>query len=244
MSRFFDRTNSEGLMYSGTPVSSFPFTVYLRYRATGLTTPHYLFQLFAGSTARMTIYCDHLNFSGSILTFISNGGTASAITTNTISDSEWHSVIGVFASTTDRRSYLDGDTANKGSSTANRNWPSPTQAEVGYGTISVPVAYAEGDIAELTIWDVAFTDAEAATLGGGDMSPLFMRPGDIVSYLPLVEGDNEWDWIGGVNWDDFSGNAPSDAEHCPVAKPSGRPRKAYYTAPSGLCLPLLYSSMH
>lgn len=98
----------------------------------------------------------------------------------------WQHACGVFASTSSRSGYLNG--ANKGTDTnANTATATPDELNIGYGPFSGGTGDKwNGYLAEIAVWDVALTDVEVAMLGTDAVSPLFVRPANLVLYVPGI----------------------------------------------------------
>lgn len=143
-----------------------------------------------------------------------DGGTSPASTTaGGATNGVWHHYAGVFASNASRTAYLDGVAATTNTDTLN-------VGTLGRTTIGIvwAIQYAEGDIAEAAFWNVALSAAEILALSRG-YSPLFIRPANIIAYLPMFGNDSpELDrW---KNRHDFSlVNAPTKADHPPIIYP-------------------------
>jgi hypothetical protein len=105
----------------------------------------------------------------------------------------WGHLAGVFASNADRRPYVNGtryadDTTTVGGLSA----PSV------YVGVVTGVAFWDGLIAELAVYNIVLSDAEIAQLAGG-ASPLGVHPAALAAYWPL-KGDvsPEPDSMGGA----------------------------------------------
>ena len=109
-------------------------------------------------------------------------------TTNLAADT-WYHGLAVFASTTSRIVYLDGEAAVE--SIDSINLDSHDETTIGVSADSTPVGYWSGHIAEVAIWDTtALTAADALILAKG-YSPLFVKPQNLKAYWPLVRGLND-----------------------------------------------------
>ncbi len=96
----------------------------------------------------------------------------------------WQFGAGVFTSATNRDCYYNGAAA------VNRTLNVPIS---GLDRLSIgglnwntgPLSYFSGSIAEVGIWNTTLTSAEISILALG-MSPRFVRPGNLVFYVPLI----------------------------------------------------------
>lgn len=125
--------------------------------------------------------------SSAVLNFFSAAGGVGvdAITSNTYSLNTWQHVCGVAASATDRKSYLNGDTANKGTSTTSSIPSSLNRVSIGLWFGSGAFDMVKGGIAECAIWDVALTEPEVVSLSKG-MSASRVRPQNLKFYFPGI----------------------------------------------------------
>ena len=154
------------------------------------------------------------------------GGTSSyARTTTGYSINTWHHSCAVVASATDRRVFIDG--GSKDTETVTRN-PTITTTAIGVN-LHGGTAYngMVGAMAEAAIWDVALTDAEVAIVASG-ISPLLMRPNDLVAYWPIIGRTSpEIDIFGGYDMS-ITGGSMAAAPHPRIAYPS---HKTYQIPP-------------
>mgnify|MGYP001607049776 CR=1 FL=1 len=122
------------------------------------------------------------------------GAQNDAITTTGYTAGTWHHACGVGASATDRRVFIDG--GSKGTNTTS-NTPAPTNiTRIGLLARSSGGGRFDGPIAEVAVWNVALTDDEVLMLAKG-LSPFAMRPGSLISYIPLFGIQSpEPDWSG------------------------------------------------
>lgn len=106
-----------------------------------------------------------------------SGGTVrDATTANTITAGGWHHFCGVCASATDRRAYLDGDTANKGSNTTSDTISStPNRLKIGKRPNSASNDWTDGAVAVAAYWKTALSESDIALLASG-VHPLLVRP--------------------------------------------------------------------
>lgn len=140
----------------------------------------------------------------------SGGTTTEAETTTGIArDGSWEHACGVFASTTDRRAFLNG--GSKGTNTDSVSDVAPTSFTAGDAP---PFAGLAGRIAEIGIWDIALSDAEVALLAAG-ISPTRIQAANLVGYWPLWGADSpEPDLSGdGAN---LTVTGATQADHAPV----------------------------
>ena len=225
MARLFDDASSEYLYDSDTAlVTAPPFSVSLWMYSDDAAKDQALFftkanaqsryfGLFAvGSAAGDPIYC----------TAREEGINEHAITTSGFSANTWHHIMGVWASATDRRVFIDG--GSKGTNTTDVVPSGVNETWIGQLGIVAVELYFSGRLAELGVWNAAFSDAEVALLAKG-FSPLFFRPEALLCYMPMIR-DEDQDRFGRLVVTAF--NTPSIAEH---------PPKIIYPAPTFISYP-------
>jgi hypothetical protein len=137
-------------------------------------------------------------------------GTITAKTSNGITVNTWHHVCGVINAVNDVEIFLDADTGNKGSSVTSVN-PATIEMRIGAGYGGPATDPFDGYIAEAAIWNVALADEEIGVLARG-ARPMFIRPGSLMAYWPLLYSTNE-EWKGRHSLTAFNG--PTMANHPP-----------------------------
>ena len=218
MARSFAFASDQHLSHAAAVVSSPPFTLACRFYS---TRPFYqaLLTINDPDTNR-TFQALWLDVAGSYrleMRSSSGASSASAASATTWSTSTWHSAMGVVATNTDRRVYLDG--GNKGTNSSNHPVVGLSHTQFGVNWDGVnPIYEFGGQAAELAIWNAALTDDEAAGHGTG-LSPLMIRPTSLVAYWPLggLNFRNDRDNVG--NYDMSPVNSPTWADHPPVIYP-------------------------
>ena len=145
-----------------------------------------------------------------------NLGSANVRTTTGYSVNTWHHAAGVWASTTDRRVFIDG--GSKDTSSLEIIPTGIDRTVIGRLGDSSPGLYFSGRIAETGIWNVALTDVEVAVLAGG-VSPLRVRPGRLKGYWPIFGASPETDLSGQGN--NLTVTGTTVADHAPVAPQFG-----------------------
>lgn len=110
----------------------------------------------------------------------SGGASVSARTSSGLSSGTWHHTCGVEIASNSRAVYIDG--GSKGTGTDSKT------ATVDAFRIHGGSAGMVGQVAEVSIWNVALTDAEVASLAKG-FAPPCVRRASLVSYYPLVRHD-------------------------------------------------------
>ncbi len=149
-------------------------------------------------------------------------GASSPETANTWSDNVWNHALGKSVTTTDHQVILNGDTGNKGTAidSVTGTWEGLDRISIGRLGDASPSFYVSGKIAEVAMWDVALSDAEAVILSLG-YSPLLVKPESLVFYAPLVGIPSAAalnDRIGGLALANF--NTVTAADHPRVFNPA------------------------
>lgn len=114
-------------------------------------------------------------------------GNTNATASGSFTNGAWAHVLGTYASATSYACYRDG--ANKGTGATSRIPSALDRTSVGVQDDSSPnqSINVASLVAELAIWNVALTDAEATILARR-VSPLLVRPSNLVAYWPLIGG--------------------------------------------------------
>jgi hypothetical protein len=95
----------------------------------------------------------------------------------------WHSVLGVFASSSSRIVAINGS-----KKTENTDSVSPNASLlnlISIGRRSTTYEYLTGQVAEVALWSAALTDDELVSLAKG-FKPSRIRPQNLVWYSPAV----------------------------------------------------------
>lgn len=186
MARNFVAASSQYLENSTTPVTAAPFTVAFWGRSTSATVTNVALSIAdSAGTSNFWIF----GFAGAtagdplLWQVMAAGAFSQALTTTGYTANQWHHCCAVEASATDRRVFIDG--GSKGTNTTSRTPAGIDRVAVGRRAHSAPDLYFGGDVAEVAIWGVALSDDEVALLAKG-VSPLTVRPGDLVFYAPLL----------------------------------------------------------
>lgn len=124
-----------------------------------------------------------------------SGTSGNAIGPTALSTGTWYCLTATFASTTQRKIYVDGVPQAT-------NTTSITVSTLDRTTIGMRVAasaaglFWPGRIAEFGVWNVALGDDEIASLASGS-KPIRVRPGSLQIYVPLPgEASPEINFIG------------------------------------------------
>lgn len=215
------RASSQYAEAASSPISSIVGTLACWYRpgTVGNGTA-----LGVGRTSGGTQYLA-LGITGAGVTFLEVQGasTTDDALAGTLSAGAWSHICGVSASATSRTAYKDGvaGTANTTNTGAIAALSATTVG--GLNVNGSRVSFADGDIAEAAVWDVALTAAEIASLAAG-FSPVVIRPASLVFYAPLSLGASPEQDLRATRGLTFgaAGAAPTKATtHPRMFKPSG-----------------------
>lgn len=221
MARLFDDGSSEYLDINTPVITDVPMTISLWLRTNDVTINQYGVTLADkdvddqrfGIGAGGNIANDPLFF------FVRDGGNSTLIsTTNFMSVNTWHHgiITGVVSgSDADYKVILDGDTGNAGDSGAGAaRAVDLDRTSIGRMGDSTPSDYFSGDVAEVAVWNINLSFAEAAILAAG-YSPLFVRPQNLVFYPNLIRGLN--DKVGGLV---LTASGTTVSAHPPIIYPA------------------------
>lgn len=191
-SRQFTETSGQFMARTTAPVSTYPCTISAWYKPTNVTSNHVIVYIGSTTDARRFMIYKMSNAGGNVAraSSVPDGGGAGsdAIGSTAMTDTtRWYHVVGVWASSTSRKIYVDGvleatDTTSIATTSLNRaaigarGNPAPT-----YGL------FANAKIAEIGIWSVALTDSDVLQLAKG-ANPQWVQRTSLVSYVPLWTG--------------------------------------------------------
>ena len=211
----FDGTN-DYLRATSAPVTAVPLSMSFWFNpdATSNSDRNGLAVATGSDNNRFNIYLANDNIVRA-QTRSSTANNAAAATAS-FSAGSWQHAAGVYVTSTERYAYYNG--GNKGTNTTDITPSGIDITAVGeFGNSATPPTGPwDGGLAEMAIWDTNLTDAEIAILGKG-YSPLFVRPQNLVWYLPLID-TSYVELIGGQSF--VEGGAPADIPHPRIIYPS------------------------
>lgn len=217
MARQFVVASTQKLIASSAAVSSVPLTIATWVLPADTTTNNTVAGVWDNGSDDADAF--YLSFAGAVggdpvqAVVASAGSFTAASTTAGFSSGVWAHGCAVFASSTDRRVYLNG--GSKGTDAASLTPTGLSRTTIGFFQENTSALfYSNITVAEMAIWNVALTDAEVLVLAGG-FCPLFVRPQSIVAYCPLLgrggSASNEEDWVGTFAMTQT--NSPAFASH-------------------------------
>lgn len=184
MAYAFTAASSRYLSTASTPVTAMPLTIagWFNFPFTGVN------QGIAGVNAVGTGVTGSfrlaLNSSNQVVANCAAGATQGVSAFTGVSANTWTHACGVFASATSRTAYANGIAAD-----ANATSASPAGVNAVHIGVNWPSAgatgYANGQIAEVGIWNVALSAQEIASLAKGVTCDK-VRPQSLVFYAPLI----------------------------------------------------------
>ncbi len=192
MARRFISASSQYLEYVGAPLTAGPMSLAAWYKPTifGNTTLFVLSNL--SNTRRFNL--GTVNGACRILQ-AGSAASPSATTTDVSPVGVWAHYGGRLISNTNRDAFLNGrgktnNTINSGAVTA------PTRVVIGAINSSAGITgQTDGDVADVALWNVALEDSEFLVLALG-VSPLLIRPQNLIFYYPLRGSGLEVDFLG------------------------------------------------
>lgn len=186
MAYSFARGSSQYLSTASTPVTTYPTTMAAFYKTSNTANNQTLVSICIPPFNGTNFFLNAEGAGNKKISAYSNSNSPSngASTSITYPTSTWFSGAGVFSAANSRTAYLDG--GSSGTDTTNIVTQNLTQIRIGALIISIGlVDYADGDIAEVAIWNVVLTDGEIASLGKGFKASR-IRPQSLVFYAPLI----------------------------------------------------------
>ena len=216
MASLFDNGNTEWIKDDATGILGYPLSMSAQIYPDE-STDNTIIAIVDTAGADDWLAVLFMNDTENIQSYSKRGTSQRSQTSTATSINTWSVATGVWASTASRISYLNG---------GGKNEEATTLVPVGIDRLAVGALadstvalYFSGRIAEIGVWNVALSDADAAILGKF-YSPLFVKPQNLVHYWRLING-NLVDVIGGVTLV-TGGNAPDVAPHSPVIVPAGQ----------------------
>lgn len=187
MSILFDNVNDYADTSGTPPVLGYPCTVSVWGQTAAVGSQDRLVHLGRSDGTSVDAFVLRLLATGALQVTVLAATTpeaSNATTTNVISDTGWHHYGGIFASSTSRTAYLDGDAANKGTNTGSRT-PTANFAKYRLGTAMDLAEDWNGRIAHVAVWSVALSEANIQALAAG-ANPLTIENANLVWYCPTL----------------------------------------------------------
>lgn len=178
-------TSANYLKVSAAVVSAAPVTLAAWAKTATFSAKNVLLSITDSASATTNNYfqLSTLATGGNVSASAADTGSAAAATSAAPPTGAWFHAAAVFASSTDRRAFLNG--ANKGTNATAKTPSGMNTTSVGVAIQSVINSPWNGDLAEAAIWNIALSDSDVASLAAG-VSPLLMHPEALVAYWPLI----------------------------------------------------------
>lgn len=232
MSILFDNANDYANTSGTPPVVGYPCTMVAWAKSVGLGSQDRVLHLGRNDGTNVDAFVLRKTTSDTLQAAVVAGTTAevsNASTVNGFSVNTWHHCAAIFASSTSRTVYLDGNVANKGTNTASRS-PTANFTEYRVGGAMDLADDWNGYIAHVAVWSAALSEANIQSLAAG-ANPLTVDSGNLVWYCPtLVDESPMQDRIGSLDLT-FGGNAAYSADN-PTVDPESiatiAPKASFY----------------
>lgn len=180
MARKFVAASSQKIIFGSAPATAVPLTLSCWWNPVSNAVGQSIFELNDNGTNG--VFSIRQDSSGHILaTTIQAASVTSATTSTTDSSGTWCHACATFTSTSARAAYLNG--GGKGTDATSKTPSGINQTEIGHGG----GGFANGNIAECAIWNIALADAEVASLATG-IPAWLVHPEALIFYAPLSMG--------------------------------------------------------
>ena len=186
--------SNQYLQVGSAVVTSAPLTMACWFNSDSTTVSHALLSItnsgVAGGITRFVLLASGTITGDPVRAIASDALNANGIadTTSGYSANTWHHAAGVFTSASSRSVYIDG--GNSGTNTTSITPTLLDRTNIGVQFLQGAggtggVAFGDGRIAEVGVWNTDLTAAEIASLADG-MTCDKVRPQNLVFYAPLV----------------------------------------------------------
>jgi hypothetical protein len=185
MARLFVRANSEKIEIQTAAITSMPLSMACWFKPITETVLTSLMGISDGGSEYWAV--QHWGNAGDQILGRSRGSGADgfAISSAGTGGSAWYHACAVFASATSRSSFLDG--ANKGTNADNVSPAGVDRTTIGHVGAE---NYADAEIGEAAVWNIALSDLDVFYLAQG-ISPMLIRPDALRGFWPLIDNDND-----------------------------------------------------
>lgn len=205
MALLFDDASNEFLEIGSYPITAPPFTFACWVKLGEINREQVFMALQDSSVTNQRFWLAVLS-DNKVYARTGSGPFVAAVSTVTLTTNVWYHLTAVFASTADRRMFVDG--ADKQTNTSSTAPSGIDTLSIGRASDSTPGSYAHADIANPVVYNVALTDSEVAQLAIAH--PHLVRLGGIESHYDFLDTSYQ-DTIGGYNLATTS--APSISAH-------------------------------
>lgn len=185
MARRFTAASSQCLFVNSLPVSGYPFTMGVWFRATNASTRRFVMGLGTSNTERHSLDINTNSSTGVVSAISQSGATAgTAQTTAVHAANTWNLIVGVFAASNSRSVTLNGIGKVTNTTTVTPSLGS----RLVVGTIAeMGSFFMDGDLAFPFIYNVALSDDDVSQLAAG-FHPQQIRPSSLAFFSNLAQG--------------------------------------------------------
>lgn len=168
-----------------------PITIvcWFKRTATGTDGPLVSISNGDGNPVSLKMFVIYFTADGRVLS--QTFATSSGLHYENSNDTNWHHMIGQFVSNTNRRSYIDGTSANAADTTS-ISASSTSQVNIGVINEAYGGTYAAAAISSMAGWSISDLSAEEKMSLAKGFSPRRIRPQSLAFYIPAVRENVEW----------------------------------------------------
>lgn len=217
MSRLFVPAVPDYLRFGTAVLTSPPLTMFGWYRTNDVTVDQNIVSIQRGSSGNhywaLGVFGQKSGAPVVLEARDSGTGPSQAITSTGSTVNTWHTALGVVVSAIDRTVTIDG--GSPGTSTTNRSPAGLTSTSIGMKRDSTPSEAFSGNLALVTIWNVALNANERAALARG-VHPLNIRPLSIVAPWPIWGLHSPEIDLSGNGQEMVLNGSPARSNHAPV----------------------------
>jgi len=220
MARVFDGNVANYLYTDNIPSSSRPITIACWFNTSSLSANKTL--VFFGDKDAISLvnqYTLRLLTSGQIQFLYADGtssGTVSSGAVGTYSVNQWAFAAGIARTVPTRNTAVLNNKGFPGGGSFAYSPTTPDRIAIGVN-VSTDIEPFNGSIAEVAIWNTSFdTIASLEPLYSRNISPLLVRPQNLIFYAPLIRGE-DMDLFGGSL--SVAGSI-STGDHLKITRPS------------------------
>ena len=185
----FTAASSQHLTTGQTPVTAAPLTLVCWGRASSINATQSLVSVDqTGANSRFTLFL--LNSDNKLyFTTVGNSsaqGVGQIAGSASVSANTWfHAAATISSNRLARRSFLNGTLVGQSQGSNDPGTSTPNSISIGSRIATTQVAFFNGDIAEVGVYNTVLDDSEIASLAKG-MTPDKIRPQSLVFYAPLI----------------------------------------------------------
>lgn len=214
MSLIFDNADDYAVTTTP-PVTATPLTISAWVNPDAVGAQDYIVHLGDATLTTVTqCFALRIDASGQVNFYCADTAGNSAITTNTsatMTATAWNHAVGISTAANSRRSVLNGNWAESGTSATSRTPTGITDCTIGtFPNNGTPTNEWDGYIGHVAIWDMALSQANVEALYAG-ANPLTIESANLVAYWPLTNSGAVGEDVVGANSLTLSGNAAYNA---------------------------------